>query len=179
MFDTLTSFIILTGADPGFDQERGPQIVTGLKLPFWGLSYVEFWCWGLIFGGQGGWAPRAPLWICPWLTSPNSWFRFRAKQLLQVNRLPSWIVGCSSDSKKKHKNKGNEKLEILICQVSRKIYGHELISLRHSVNGDFCGHSRFVLWHENLTTFVSWTLGLLPNLNPGGGVALIHSKSWP
>ena len=29
------------------------------------------------------------------------------------------------------------------------------ISLRHSVNGDFCGHSRFVLWHENLTTFVS------------------------
>ena len=29
------------------------------------------------------------------------------------------------------------------------------ISLCHSVNGDFCGHSRFVLWHENLTTFVS------------------------
>ena len=32
----------------------GPQIVTGLKLPFWGLSFVEFWCWGLIFGGRGG-----------------------------------------------------------------------------------------------------------------------------
>ena len=30
-----------------------------------------------------------------------------------------------------------------------------LVSLRHSMNGDFCGHSRFVLWHENLTTFVS------------------------
>ena len=30
-----------------------------------------------------------------------------------------------------------------------------VICLRHSVNGDFCGHSRFVLWHENLTTFVS------------------------
>ena len=30
-----------------------------------------------------------------------------------------------------------------------------IISLRHSVNGDFCGHSRFLLWHENLTTFVS------------------------
>ena len=29
------------------------------------------------------------------------------------------------------------------------------VSLRHSVNGDFCGRSRFVLWHENLTTFVS------------------------
>ena len=28
----------------------GAQIVTGLKLPFWGLSFVEFWCWGLIFG---------------------------------------------------------------------------------------------------------------------------------
>ena len=30
-----------------------------------------------------------------------------------------------------------------------------LISLCHSVNEDFCGHSRFVLWHENLTKFVS------------------------
>ena len=44
-----------SGADPGFDRGGGgPQIVTGLKLPFWGLSFVEFWCWGLIFGGQGG-----------------------------------------------------------------------------------------------------------------------------
>ena len=46
------------GADPGFDQ-GGPQVMTGLKLPFWGLSFVEFWCWGLIFGGRGGGA-RAP-----------------------------------------------------------------------------------------------------------------------
>ena len=45
------------GADPGFDR-GGPLIVTGLKLPFLGLSFVEFWCWGLIFGGQGG--PRPP-----------------------------------------------------------------------------------------------------------------------
>ena len=37
----------------------GAQIMTGLKLPFWGLSFVEFWCWGLIFGGQGG-GGRAP-----------------------------------------------------------------------------------------------------------------------
>ena len=51
------------GADPGFDQ-GGPQIVTGLKLPFWGLSFVEFWCWGLIFGGQGG-PGRRPPWIRP------------------------------------------------------------------------------------------------------------------
>ena len=49
----------ISGADPGFDQ-GGPQIVTGLKLPFWGLSFVEFWCWGLIFGGQGGPGPRGP-----------------------------------------------------------------------------------------------------------------------
>ena len=51
------------GVDPGFDQ-GGPQIVTGLKLPFWGLSFVEFWCWGLIFGSQGG--ARGPPWIRPW-----------------------------------------------------------------------------------------------------------------
>ena len=38
----------------------GSQIVTGLKLPFWGLSFVEFWCWGLIFGGQGGLGPQGP-----------------------------------------------------------------------------------------------------------------------
>ena len=44
----------------------GGQIVTGLKLPFWGLSFVEFWCWGLIFGGQGGGpGPQGPPWICP------------------------------------------------------------------------------------------------------------------
>ena len=55
------------GADPGFDQGGGAQIVTGLKLPFWGLSFVEFWCWGLIFGGQGGGpGPRGPPWIRPW-----------------------------------------------------------------------------------------------------------------
>ena len=48
-----------SGADPGFDR-GGPQIVTGLKLPFWGLSFVEFWCWGLIFGGRGGLGPWGP-----------------------------------------------------------------------------------------------------------------------
>ena len=53
--------LLVPGVDPGFDQEGGPQIVTGLKLPFWGLSFVEFWCWGLIFGGQGGPGPPAPL----------------------------------------------------------------------------------------------------------------------
>ena len=50
---------MLAGADPGFDQ-GGPQIVTGLKLPFWGLNFVEFWCWGLIFGDQGGPGPPGP-----------------------------------------------------------------------------------------------------------------------
>ena len=49
----------IAGADPRFDQ-GGPQIMTSLKLPFWGLSFVEFWCWGLIFGGQGGPRPLGP-----------------------------------------------------------------------------------------------------------------------
>ena len=30
------------------------------KLPFWGLNFVEFWCWGLIFGGRGAHAPPDP-----------------------------------------------------------------------------------------------------------------------
>ena len=38
------------------------RLFEGLKLPFWGLNFVEFWCWGLIFGGQGGTqAPGPPL----------------------------------------------------------------------------------------------------------------------
>ena len=66
LFGTRVSVVFLfpgshtAGADPGFDQ-GGAQIVTGLKLPFWGLSFVEFWCWGLIFSGQGGGpGPRGP-----------------------------------------------------------------------------------------------------------------------
>ena len=55
-----------------------------------------------------------------------------------------------------------------IHQVPRHI-----ISLRHSVNGDFCGHSRFVLWHQNLTTFVSWTLAKSESWGGGGRLALI------
>ena len=42
------------------------------------------------------------------------------------------------------------------------------ISLCPSVNRDFCGHSRFVLWHQNLTTFVSWTLAKSDSLGEGG-----------
>ena len=36
-------------------------IILGPKMPFWGLNFVEFWCWGLIFGGWGTQAPGAPL----------------------------------------------------------------------------------------------------------------------
>ena len=43
------------------------------------------------------------------------------------------------------------------------------ISLRHSVNGDLCGHSSFVLWHQNLTTVVSWTLAKSESCGGGGG----------
>ena len=63
LFSTKIKYV--SGADPGFDQGGGAQIVTGLKLPFWGLSFVEFWCWGLIFGGQGGPGPPGPPWIRP------------------------------------------------------------------------------------------------------------------
>ena len=34
-------------------------MIVGLKLPFWGLNFVEFWCWG-IFGDQGGAGPPGP-----------------------------------------------------------------------------------------------------------------------
>ena len=33
------------------------RLFYGLILPFWDLNFVEFWCWGLIFGGQGGPGP--------------------------------------------------------------------------------------------------------------------------
>ena len=33
-----------------------------------------------------------------------------------------------------------------------------IICLRHSVNGDFCGIQVLCFGHQNLTTFVSWTL---------------------
>ena len=38
----------------------GPQIVTGLKLPFWGLSFVEFLVLGPHFWWSGG-GPGPPL----------------------------------------------------------------------------------------------------------------------
>ena len=44
------------GADPGFDQ-GGPQIVTGLKLPFWGLSFGAGASFLVVRGG--------PPWIRP------------------------------------------------------------------------------------------------------------------
>ena len=55
--------------------------MTGLKLPFWGLSFVEFWCWGLIFGGRGGGA-RAP----PGLVYFMYFFYFRRQIFLPERR---------------------------------------------------------------------------------------------
>ena len=51
------------GADPGFDQGGGPQFVTGLKLPFWGLSFGAGASFLVVRGG--GRAPGAPPWIRP------------------------------------------------------------------------------------------------------------------
>ena len=41
------------------------MIILGPKTAILGLNFVEFWYWGLIFGGQGGPGPRPP-WIRPW-----------------------------------------------------------------------------------------------------------------
>ena len=42
------------------------MIILGPKTAIWGLNFVEFWCWGLIFGGREA-EPLGPPWICPWL----------------------------------------------------------------------------------------------------------------
>ena len=36
------------------------MIILGPKIAILGLNFVEFWCWGLIFGGQGGPGPPGP-----------------------------------------------------------------------------------------------------------------------
>ena len=41
------------------------MIILGPKTTILGLNFVEFWCWGLIFGGQGGSGPPGPSWIHP------------------------------------------------------------------------------------------------------------------
>ena len=42
------------------------MIILGPKIAIilWGFNFVEFWCWGLIFGDRGGPGPR------PWLNTP-------------------------------------------------------------------------------------------------------------
>ena len=41
------------------------MIILGPKTAILGPQFVEFWCWGLIFGGQGGPGPVGPPWIHP------------------------------------------------------------------------------------------------------------------
>ena len=36
------------------------MIILGPKTAILGLNFVEFWCWGLIFGDQGGPGPPGP-----------------------------------------------------------------------------------------------------------------------
>ena len=54
-------YCIVTEADPGFDQGGGPD----RDRPKTAILGPQFWCWGLIFGGQGGPGPRGPPWIRP------------------------------------------------------------------------------------------------------------------
>ena len=48
------------------------MIILGPKLPFWGFNFVDFWCWGLIFCGQGGLDPQAPPESAPVFPQPES-----------------------------------------------------------------------------------------------------------
>ena len=41
------------------------MIILGPKTAILGLNFVEFWCWGLIFGGEGGPGPPGSPWIRP------------------------------------------------------------------------------------------------------------------
>ena len=50
----------LCQAKQGQNFEKKERLFKGLKLPFWGLNYVEFWCWGLTFGCQVGSGPPGP-----------------------------------------------------------------------------------------------------------------------
>ena len=44
------------GADPGFDRGGAPD----RDWPKTAILGPQFWCWGLIFGGQGGSGPQGP-----------------------------------------------------------------------------------------------------------------------
>ena len=46
------------GADPGFDRGGGGGGGPDRDRPKTAILGPQFWCWGLIFGGQGG--PGAP-----------------------------------------------------------------------------------------------------------------------
>ena len=89
------TWIHLWGGGQGRILRGGPQIVTGLKLPFWGLNFVEFWCWGLIFGDQGGArAPGAPPWIRPWGFWPPTWALF-SENVCENERIGSCRGACT------------------------------------------------------------------------------------
>ena len=66
MCNIVTEFYLysIAGADPGFDR-GGAQIVTGLKLPFWGLSFGAGASFLVVRGGGPG-PPGPPSWIRPW-----------------------------------------------------------------------------------------------------------------
>ena len=138
------------------------------EIAIWNLKNIKFWC-----VDEG---------VLPPVTPINLYLGGKAQKmghffLLQSPFLPfqnlisglDMILGCPLSPNVSQGGEGVTETPIVSkglrnSQLARQTSHPDaqwklaLISLRHSVNGDFCGHSRFVLWHENLTTFVSWTL---------------------
>ena len=100
-------------------------------------------------------------------------FSQRTKGLIFISfeSLQSQLVlkvgrGLFTQSEGEYKRKEN--IPVLVPFPETLCPIHPLvISLCHSVNGDFCDHSGFVIWHQNLITFVSWTLAKSEFLGEG------------
>ena len=89
-----------SGADPGFDQ-GGPQIVTGLKLPFLGLSFGAGASFLVVRGGPGppgpppGSAPETLGWMIGKLEDKykGQWPRHFSKLTHAYNSTRSTVTG--------------------------------------------------------------------------------------
>ena len=99
----------------------GPQIVTGLKLPFWGLSFVEFWCWGLIFGGWGApWIRPCALLQCFYTCTVLLWSSIRFHCIIHLEHGPVLVRPPSLNTSDLLRYfTGKLEQATLICQKSR------------------------------------------------------------